>query len=333
MTSPVYISQSNVYDYDDVMLVPQECVIESRSQADTTAELGNQTWQIPIIPANMSTVVDENTCEWLASNNYFYIMHRFNVNNKEFIKRMQSKNLPASISVGVKKGDYAEVEELQKEGLQPDYVTIDIAHGDAEPVRKMIRTLRIAFPKAFIIAGNVATVAAAERLAEAGAHAVKVGIAPGSACLTGPNTGFGSRGWQLAAVRQVAEAMERKHLSLGRKVHVIADGGIKHPGDIAKALAFGADFVMLGGMLAGHDENPGQLIATDEGSFKEFFGSASAEQKGESKHVEGKRMLIAYRGSIQDTLTELKQHLQSSISYSGGAELSSLRNAPHVLLR
>ncbi len=333
MTSPAYIATENVYDYDDVMLIPQKCAIKSRSEADTTAALGGRRWEIPVIPANMSTIVDEDTCEWLAENNYFYIMHRFDIDNIAFIKRMNNKNLPSSISVGVKKEDYDEVSKIREAGLAPDYVTIDIAHGDADTVKDMTQHLRRIFPNAFIIAGNVATAEAADRLAHEGASAVKIGVSQGSACLTGPNTGFGTRGWQLSAVKHVSEAVERVNLQLGRKVYVIADGGIKNPGDIAKAIAFGADFVMLGGMLAGHDENPGELITTEDGDFKEFFGSASAEQKGEHKHVEGKRMLIPYRGSLQTTLTALKQHLQSFISYSGGDNLSALTTVPHVRLR
>lgn len=150
-------------------------------------------------------------------------------------------------------------------------------------------------------------------------------IVHNSACLTAPNTGFGTQKYQLSVVEQVADALQT--------ADVIADGGIRHYGDIAKAIALGADMVMIGGMLAGHDENPGDIIEDENGEkFKVFFGSASEFQKGEKKYVEGKKMNLPYKGSITETLRTIQENLQSSISYAGGRELLDLRSVEYVLL-
>lgn len=151
-------------------------------------------------------------------------------------------------------------------------------------------------------------------------------IVHNSACLTAPNTGFGSQKHQLSTVAHIAETLQKTH----PHVQIIADGGIRHYGDIAKSIAFGAHFVMIGGMLAGHDENPGDILDIDGEKKKAFFGSASEHQKGEKKHVEGKLMYMPYKGSLEDTLQTIKENLQSSISYGGGTKLDDLRNVSYV---
>lgn len=150
-------------------------------------------------------------------------------------------------------------------------------------------------------------------------------IVHNSACLTAPNTGFGTQNYQLSTVEEVADALQTADL--------IADGGIRKYGDIAKAIALGADMVMVGGMFAGHDENPGEVVEDEEGNqFKVFFGSASEFQKGEKKYVEGKKMNLPYKGAISETLRTITENLQSSVSYAGGRELLDLRNVEYVLL-
>jgi GMP reductase len=235
----------------------------------------------------------------------------------------------ASISLGIKEADYAILERFRKAAVSPDYITVDVAHGDSEEVIRIVKTIRSLFSTVFIIAGNVATVEGAQRLADAGADAVKVGIGPGMACLTAPNTGFGSRGWQLSAVAQVSEALDASH----PRVKIIADGGIRSYGDIAKSIAFGADMVMIGGMLSGHDENPGEVLEMDGEYKKAFFGSASEHQKGEHKHVEGQRLYMPYKGSLATTLQIIKENLQSSVSYAGGKQLDELRQSGYVKLK
>jgi len=322
----LYIPKSRTFDYDDIILVPQKCIVKSRSEVEVKSRLGNRTFDLPVIPANMSTIVDESTCVWLAKRNVFYVMHRFDVDAVAFTKRLQEQGLYASISLGIKQADYDTIDQFVTEGVTPEYITVDVAHGDNDEVIKIVEVLKKKLPESFVIAGNLATVEGALRLADAGADAVKVGIGPGSACLTAPNTGFGSRGWQLSAIATIAE-----HLA-GTKTQIIADGGIRHYGDIAKSIAFGADMVMIGGMFAGHDENPGELLEVDGEFKKAFFGSASEHQKGEQKHVEGLKMFVPYKGSLDTTIRIIQENLQSSVSYAGGKELLDLRNVEYVLL-
>src|SRR6476469_8181173 len=149
-----------IFDYDKVLLLPRKCRVESRSECDASVELGGRSFRIPVVPANMKTVVDERTCLWLAQHGYFYVMHRFDLDNVAFVREMQAKGAFASISVGVKAADYAAVDEMAEEGLVPEYVTIDIAHGHADTVKNMIAHLKAKLPSAFVIAGNVGTPAA-----------------------------------------------------------------------------------------------------------------------------------------------------------------------------
>lgn len=324
-----YRPARDVFDYDDIMLVPGKCVVKSRSEISVGTSFGGNYFELPVIPANMSTIVDENTAMWLAKRGFFYILHRFDVDPVEFTKIMQFEDEVASISLGIKAADYEIIQKFREEGIAPDYITVDVAHGDSEEVFAMVRTLRSLFSKTFIIAGNVATVEGAQRLADAGADALKTGVGPGLACLTAPNTGFGSYGWQLSAVAMISEALDSSHPN----VKIIADGGIRKYGDIAKSIAFGADMVMIGGMLSGHDENPGEVLEIDGEKKKAFFGSASEHQKGEQKHVEGKKLFVPYKGSLTNTLQIIKENLQSSVSYAGGRELEDLRSSSFVKLR
>lgn len=706
----LYKNPVNTFDYDDVILVPGKNIIQSRSEVNTKTKIGNHVFNLPVVPANMSTIVDENTCIWLAERGFFYVMHRFDINPIEFTQRMHEKGLISSISLGIREADFKTVDEFQALNLTPEYITVDVAHGDSDQVFKIIGHIKKMLPQSYVIAGNVATTEGATRLAEAGADAVKIGVGPGcyaagtkvlmadssykniedikigdrvinkegkpvnvkgtrnsglrmvqrfkhtnwytdsyatgdhrhfgidmqglrptslddegyakiasknrkvagfpsrmqwmeledenlgallfprrvsfelpedfeinlgafsknssslknmneiikpsydlgyifgtflgdgnarisnkkgesasvkwafgineeatalklegaiervagkqasrvqsgkenliivslystiwgrflnsfgkfnnkhlpqdlmcsdrkylqgiydglidsdghieqdgrtaftntspklielmsiltlilkgvvpnqaphnvnnpqgglkgvinvdnfkksfrtrlntsylnrltddfycvkitsppvqhaivetydievddvtqsfiannvivhnSACLTAPNTGFGSQHHQLSTVAQVAETLETSHPN----VQIVADGGIRHYGDIAKSIAFGAHLVMIGGMLAGHDENPGDILDIDGEKKKAFFGSASEHQKGEKKHVEGKLMYMPYKGSLEDTMRTIKENLQSSVSYAGGRELQDLRNVSYVRL-
>src|SRR6218665_359408 len=163
-----------IFDYDNVLLLPRKCRVRSRSECDTSVRLGERSFRIPVVPANMKTVVDEKICAWMAQNGYFYVMHRFDLDNVRFVRDMQARGCYASISLGV----------------QP--------HGHADSVQEMINRIKTRLPRAFVIAGNVATPEAVIDLENWGADATKVGVGPGKVCITRLKTGFGTGGWQLS---------------------------------------------------------------------------------------------------------------------------------------
>jgi GMP reductase len=312
-----------IFDYDNVLLLPRKCRVESRSECDASMQFGKHTFNLPVVPANMKTVVDEPITEWLAANGYFYVMHRFDVDNVAYARKMRSKNLIVSLSSGVKPPDYAVIDRLAADGVGADYITIDIAHGHAESVRKMIEYIKKKLPDTFVIAGNVATPEAVIDLENWGADATKVGVGPGKVCITKLKTGFGTGGWQLSALKWCARVATKP---------IIADGGIRDHGDIAKSIRFGASMVMIGSLFAGHEESPGQTVEVDGKLFKEYYGSASDFNKGEYKHVEGKRILEPIKGRLADTLREMREDVQSSISYAGGLKLTDIRKVNYVIL-
>ncbi|MED4256723.1 GMP reductase [Priestia megaterium] len=315
----------NVFDYEDIQLIPAKSIVNSRTECDTTITLGDRKFKLPVVPANMQTIIDEKLSIYLAENGYFYVMHRFQPEKRmSFVKDMKERRLFASISVGVKEEEYRFIQQLAQEKLSPEYITIDIAHGHSDAVIQMIQHIKKHLPHSFVIAGNVGTPEAVRDLERAGADATKVGIGPGKVCITKIKTGFGTGGWQLAALRWCAKAASKP---------IIADGGIRTHGDIAKSIRFGASMVMIGSLFAGHEESPGKSVEKDGILYKEYFGSASEFQKGEKKNVEGKKMLVKHKGSIKNTLIEMEQDLQSSISYAGGNKLEAIRNVDYVIVK
>ncbi len=306
------------FDFENINLVPKKCIVNSRSEISTKIKLGNFEFNLPIVPANMECVIDDNTAEKLASNGYFYIMHRFGLNVVDFIKKMKSKNLLSSISLGVNQDSYDTIDEIVTSNNIPDFVTIDIAHGHSIKMEKMIKYIKKKLPNTFVIAGNVSTSTAVMDLEIWGADAIKVGIGPGLSCTTWPSTGFGSRNCQASTIMECARVAKKP---------IIADGGIRVPGDIAKSIVLGATMVMIGGMLSGFKDSPGNLVNVDGKSKKEFWGSASQFQSGKSNRIEGTKILVDYKDrSILDEMKYLEECLQSSISYGGGNKVDDLYN-------
>ena len=312
-----------IFDYDNILLLPRKCRVDSRSECDASVTLGGRSFRLPVVPANMKTVIDETISLWLAQNGYFYVMHRFDLDNVAFVKRMHAQGVFASISLGVKQPDYDTVDTLAAAGLVPEYITIDIAHGHADSVKNMIGYLKQKLPASFVIAGNVGTPEAIIDLENWGADPTKVGIGPGKVCITKLKTGFGTGGWQLSALKWCARVATKP---------IIADGGIRDHGDIAKSVRFGASMVMIGSLFAGHEESPGKTVEVDGTLYKEYYGSASDYNKGEYRHVEGKRILEPVKGKLADTLIEMEQDVQSSISYAGGKALMDIRKVNYVTL-
>jgi GMP reductase len=312
-----------IFDYDQILLLPRQCRVESRSECDTSVEFGPHRFKLPVVPANMKTVVDAAVYEWLVGNGYFAIMHRFDIDNVAYAKALRAKGLLVSLSVGVKAADYACVDALAASGVKPDYLTIDIAHGHADSVKNMIGHIKAKLPHTFVIAGNVGTPEAVIDLENWGADATKVGVGPGKVCITRLKTGFGTGGWQLSALKWCARVATKP---------IVADGGIREHGDIAKSVRFGATMVMVGSLFAGLEESPGRTVEVDGKLFKEYYGSASDFNKGEYKHVEGKRILEPVKGKLADLLREMQEDVQSSISYGGGKKLADIRKVNYVIL-
>jgi GMP reductase len=312
------------FDYPQINLVPRCCIVESRSQCDTSVKIGGRRFALPVVPANMECVIDTKLAIKLATAGYFYIMHRFGNQTLEFAETMKSHGLPISISVGVGKESYDVLYELLSHEIVPDYITIDIAHGHAPSVKSMIAWIKTHMASTFIIAGNVCTGEAVRELEDWGADAIKVGIGPGSACTTYNVTGFGSRGLQASVVGLCA--------SEARRAMIIADGGIKDPGDIAKSLALGAQLVMIGGMFSALTDSPGNTVELDGRHYKEFWGSASIHATGKKDRIEGTKNLVPMKSrSVLDEMTYLTECLQSAISYGGGRNLLCFENVKFIL--
>jgi GMP reductase len=312
-----------IFDYENILLLPRFCRVNSRHECDASVEFGGRRFLVPAVPANMKTVVSPAICEWLATNGYFYIQHRFDIDNVAFARSMRDKGLFVSISLGVKDADFAVVDALAASGVGADYVTIDIAHGHAEAVKRTIAHIKRQLPDTFVIAGNVGTPDAVIDLENWGADATKVGIGPGKVCITRMKTGFGTGGWQLSALKWCASVAQKP---------IIADGGIREHGDIAKSVRFGASMVMIGSLFAGLEESPGKTVEVDGKLYKEYYGSASEFNKGHKSFVEGKRILEPVKGTLAETLREMQEDLQSSISYAGGTKLHDIRRVNYVIL-
>lgn len=308
-------------NYGDVYLVPKRTIVDSRKECDTSVQFGPRRFDMPVYAANMKSVVDEQTCEYFARRGWFYTIHRFNLDPVRFTAGMQEKGLFSSISMGVTDDSYQQVADLKAAGVTPEYITLDIANGWCVRAERMIKHLKDTFPSTFLIGGNIATADAARDLEAWGVDAVKAGIAGGRVCITKNKTGFHRP--MISTVQDCASAV---------KIPVIADGGITEHGDVAKALACGATMIMAGSLFAGYDESAGQIVEIDGKHYKEYFGSASEFNKGEYKNVEGKKILVEYKGPIDRLLVELQEDLQSSISYAGGTTLAALRDVEMIFV-
>ena len=314
-----------VFDFDDITLLPQFSYVGSRSECDTSCKFGKHTFKLPIVPANMESVIDVSLAMKLAKKGYFYILHRFEIDEVAFVKTMKEMNLISSISVGVNDESYILIDELVAKDLIPDYITIDIAHGHSIKMQKMVHYIKNRMPDVFLIGGNVCTPDAVEDLTDWGCDAIKCGIGGGSACTTYHSTGFGNRGWQASMIKWCCK---------NAKVPIIADGSIKQDADIVKSLVLGASMVMVGGMFAGYAESPGELVENNGIAYKEFWGSASAFQSGKTNRIEGIKKLVEYkRTSICNKLTEVEESLQCAISYAGAnpANLDCLITVDYVV--
>lgn len=325
------------YSFDDVLLVPQYSTITSRQDVDLSTKLGKLELKLPLLSANMDTVTEDRMAITMASAGGAGILHRFASLEDQYFWLANMRSVgrhPRIISIGLN----IDLDHLDRAvgEYATDAVCVDVAHGDHYKVEDIITAIRTQYPHLDIIAGNVATASGARRLVTAGANIIKVGIGPGSVCSTRVVTGHGVP--QLTAIIDVAQGLHECGLrDRYQHVHIIADGGIRYPGDIVKALAAGADAVMLGSLLAGTNEAPGERIVEHGQVFKMYRGMASlAAQKDKKENkiprVEGVSARVPYRGPVDDTLGNLKAGIRSGLSYSGASNIEELRNCAEFVV-
>ena len=324
--------------FDDVLLLPQYSDILP-SETDISLQLTkNILLKVPFLSSAMDTVTESKMAISIAHAGGLGVIHR-NLNivdqTKE-IKKVKKKNLLVGAAVGTNKDDLERARSLVTNGC--DLIVIDTAHGHSEKVLKTLSKLKKISKKIPICVGNIATAAAAKKLYNSGADIIKVGIGPGSICTTRMVAGIG--------VPQISAIMEVKKVLKNKKIKIISDGGIKFSGDVAKALAAGADAIMMGSIFAGTDESPGKKFKIKGKLYKQYRGmgsigamsSGSANRyfqknfKDKSKFVpEGVEGRVEYKGNVSKIIYQLKGGLRSSMGYIGAKNLSQIsKNAKFI---
>ena len=325
--------------FDDVTLAPNFSEILP-SEVNTSSNLSKYlSIKIPILSSAMDTVTESSMAIAMAKAGGIGIIHR-NLKISEQIKEIRKvklKKLFVGAAVGASENEYKRVEKILKENL--DIIVIDTAHGHTKKVGDIIKKIKKLRPKkTAICAGNIATAEAAKFLIKLGVDIIKVGIGPGSICTTRLVAGIGVP--QLSAIMNVKKGIGKN------KIKLIADGGIKFSGDIAKALAAGADAVMIGSLFAGTDQAPGRIIKKHGDTYKYFRGMGSigamnkgsadryfqSKQKDTSKYVaEGVEGYIKYKGTVDKIIYSLVGGLKSSMGYMGAKKVVDLRKKPKFL--
>lgn len=335
-------------DYSDVQIRPKRSTVTSRQFVDlertfTFRHSSHVYTGVPIMASNMDTTGTFEMATALSRHNMFTCVHKHYTVHQwdEYLSSVSSANHVIdnlAVSTGISDADFTRAKTILKLHPEINYLCIDVANGYTESFVSFIHTARDAFPEKVIIAGNVVTADMTEALILAGADIVKIGIGPGSVCTTRKKTGVGYP--QLSAVIECADAAH------GLDGLIIADGGCVYPGDVAKAFGAGADFVMLGSMLAGHDEGGGEILAGSgrniansphmgkalgEDLYVEFYGMSSrtAQEKhgdglAEYRASEGKRVLIPYKGPVDNTVQDILGGVRSACTYTGSSRLKEL---------
>ena len=326
----MHIEHEVKLDFKDVLIRPKRSTLTSRSDVDITRDFifrhaGVKYHGIPIIASNMDTT---GTFEMARALDAFHLstaLHKhYSIEDSVAFFRSLERKSAAFYSMGITKADEQKFQRVMDAGTDAvEYVCIDVANGYHENFVTFVTRIRTAYPRLVIMAGNVVTGEMTEELILSGADIVKVGIGPGSVCTTRKMTGVGYP--QLSAVIECADAAH------GLSGLICADGGCSTPGDVAKAFGGGADFVMLGGMFAGHDESGGERIERDGKSYQRFYGMSSkaAMQRYSGgvagyRAAEGKEVLVPYRGPVAETAQEILGGVRSACTYVGARRLKEL---------
>ncbi|ARU95136.1 GMP reductase [Tatumella citrea] len=317
--------------FKDVLIRPKRSTLQSRSQVelsrDFTFKHSGLSWSgVPVIAANMDTVGTFRMATALADFGMLTAVHKhYSVEQwQQFLQAAPEKVLShVMVSTGTSAADFDKLKQILSLSTRLSFICIDVANGYSEHFVNFLQRARDAFPDKTICAGNVVTGEMVEELILSGADIVKVGIGPGSVCTTRVKTGVGYP--QLSAVIECADAAH------GLGGQIVSDGGCSVPGDVAKAFGGGGDFVMLGGMLAGHDECEGTIVEENGHSFMLFYGmsseSAMKRHSGsvaEYRAAEGKTVRLPLRGPVDPTVRDILGGLRSACTYVGAERLKEL---------
>ena len=323
--------------YDDVLLTPQYSDIDSRVEIDIgNALAADLRFDLPIISSPMDTVTETTMAQTIERLGGVGIIHRYaSVENQAQMVHAVTKNdQRAGAAIGIT-GDFLERSVALKEA-GASFLCLDVAHGHHTLLKTALIKLRQKFGDDFhLMAGNVATMEGFATLAQWGANSVRVGIGGGSICSTRIQTGHGMP--TFSSVMAAAAAKDGLKRQGHRSVSIIADGGIRTSGDIVKALAAGADFVMVGSLIAGTRETPGEIIETADGKYKTYRGMASKDAqmdwRGRTSSLEGIATVVPYKGSATDILRELERGIRSGFSYSGCRTIAELKQKAQFVVQ
>ena len=316
-------------DYSDVLFRPKRSTLKSRKEVNLSRTYkfkhSNREWSgVPIIASNMDGVGELEVAKSLSKYNIITsLTKQHDLETINLFPEIKDIFNYVAISCGTSPDSYERLNSIISQHTYIQFICIDVANGYSENFSNFVSSVREKYPSKTIIAGNVVTADMAQELILSGADIVKVGIGPGSVCTTRIQTGVGYP--QLSAVMECADATH------GLGGHMIADGGCTCPGDVAKAFGGGADFVMLGGMLAGHKEGGGKIISNGGQNYIEFYGSSSEEANekhygglDEYRSAEGKKVCIPYRGGLDETIKDILGGVRSTCTYVGAPSLKQL---------
>lgn len=319
-------------DFSDVLILPKNSELNSRSEVELN-NLQGYTGEdiVPIMTSNMDTTGTFEMFDEFYKNKLFTCIHKhYNLDEwKSFFERYENDENIYNyfcVSIGTSENDFSKLEQVNKlSNGRIEYIMIDVANGYCSSFLQRVKNIKNVYHSKILMAGNVVTGERTKELIKNGVDVVKIGIGSGSVCTTRLKSGVGFP--QFSAVLECAEAA---HECGGR---IISDGGITCPGDIVKAFGAGADFVMLGSMLAGHDESGGNLVEVDNVKYKEFYGmsSATAMKKynggvANYRSSEGKRVLTKYKGPVSETIKDFLGGIRSACTYTNSKNISELKN-------
>jgi IMP dehydrogenase len=317
---------NKAYTYDDVLLIPQYSDIRTRSEVDISGRLGDISLDIPVISSPMDTVTEASMATAMRTSGCIGVIHRYNsIPDQCDMVFAARPNVGAAVGVT---GDFLE-RALALCDAGANFICVDVAHGHHILMKEALGVLRTKLPVGYhIMAGNVATLEGFNDLADWGASSIRCNIGGGSICTTRVQTGHGMPG--LQTILECARS--------DRSAQIIADGGIKNAGDAVKALAAGADFIMLGSLLAGTDEAPGVTFETTAGrKYKQYRGMASKEAqhdwRGRTASMEGVATTVDYKGPVRNILALLQNNIRSGLSYSGARNIRELQAAARFVVQ